>query len=116
VPNPDQPAAYDYGAAGRLEFSGWVDHEILLRIQADRIFAETVRGKPMESTTFVFSKPLRAGSVHGVRVQKHAGRGQVTLRQVPASSNDFIAVIQIIDPKRGSGFYRFVLHWNDPGG
>jgi uncharacterized membrane protein len=46
-----------------------------------------------------------------VELKKLKGRGTVEVIQQPARSNDFTAVIQILDPKGGADEYEFEIVW-----
>jgi hypothetical protein len=106
---------YETGSSGQFEFSGWVDHELLLRIQGDRVFAENVQGQAVTGVFFKFTQPVPSRDRWMFRLEKKSGRGQVNLVENPDPSNDFTALVRVFDSKRGAASYRFVLRWDRVG-
>ncbi|WP_394794616.1 hypothetical protein [Armatimonas sp.] len=46
-------------------------------------------------------------------LRKNDGRGRVSVRQHPSRSNDYTAIVRVVDHKAAVGSYEFTLRWND---
>jgi hypothetical protein len=97
---------------GFVEFKGRIDDSVIIRIWGSEVFAEVVRGRPVQTEQLTLSGPLpTVGSFREFTVERKDGRGQVILLERPWYGNNHVAVIQISDPKGGSDRYRFRLIW-----
>ncbi len=107
----NNPRKYDRDDEGDFEWKGRVDGTVILRLQGNRLFAETLSGKPLKLDWFEYSQPLPTGTFKKIELDKKDGRGDVLLVERPWLQNRFTAVIQISDPKGGDANYRFKLKW-----
>ncbi len=108
----NQPQKYSLNETqGRFDFEGRIDATAIIRVRADRVFVESVGGRPAEVQQFEFSQPLPAARLPRIELQEKDGRGEITLLEQPWEGNGYLAVIQIADPKGGDAKYRFRLAW-----
>ena len=97
---------------GRFDFEGRIDATAVIRLRADRVFVESIGGRPADVHGFDFSQPLPAGRLSRIELRDKDGRGDITLLEQPWEGNGYLAVIQISDPKGGDSKYRFRLNWS----
>ena len=109
--NDNDPAKYDKRAEGLFEFRGRIDGTVRLRIQADRVMAENTDGRQVAVERFSFTQPVPSSRVRDMSVEKKDGRGKVVLLERPWEGNDYLAVVEVSDPKRGDDRYHFRLKW-----
>ena len=108
----NKPEDYDLeDDDGEFNFESRVDDTAIVRIRGDRVFVETVNGKPVDVEEFEFSQPLPAARLSKIELRKRDGRGEVVLLERPWEGNGYQAVIQISDPHKGDTKYRFELDW-----
>ncbi len=107
----NHPNRYNRNEEGRFEFRGRVDGAVVFRIRGDRVFAETISGRPVEVDRFSFSQPLPTARLSHLEVEKNDGRGKIVLLERPWEGNHFTATLQVSDPKRSDDRYHFRLHW-----
>ncbi len=107
----NDPAKYDKRAEGLFEFRGRIDGTVRLRIQADRVMAENTDGRQVAVERFSFTQPVPSSRVRDMGVEKKDGRGKVVLLERPWEGNQYLAVVEISDPKRGDDRYHFRLKW-----
>ena len=108
----NRPEKYDpEDDDGELKFEAKVDGAAVIRVFTDRIFVETLNGKPVEVEEFEFSQPLPAGRVSKIELDQKDGRNEMILLERPWEGNNYQAVIQVSDPQRGDDKYEFDLEW-----
>jgi len=107
----NDPARYDRREEGKFEFSGRVDELAVFRIRAGRVWAEVLKGRPVAVERFAFTQPLPRASLQEFRLEKEEGRGEVRLLERPSAANNWTAVVQVSDAKKGDDRYRFRLSW-----
>ena len=107
----NDPSHYDDAENGTFEFQGCVDGTVRIRIRGDRVVAESTGGRPLAVERFSFTQPVPAARVGDMSVETKDGRGKVVLLEKPWEGNDFVAVVQISDPKSGDDGYHFLLTW-----
>jgi len=108
----NDPGDYRRGREGSFQFRGTVDDVTVLRINADRVRAEDLTGRPLRSDQFSFSQPLPYERVRSIQLIDVEGRGDVELVEKPWEGNKFTAVVLISDPQRGASGYSFRLAWS----
>jgi hypothetical protein len=96
--------------AGRMRWRGVVDDTVQIFVQGSNANARAVKGTQVMNPYSNFTSPLPRQAVM-VELKKLKGRGTVEVIQQPARSNDFTAVIQILDPKGGADEYEFEIVW-----
>jgi hypothetical protein len=94
----------------RMHWRGTVDDSVQIVVQGSNANARVIQGAQMTNPYFNFTSPLPRRSVM-VELKKLKGRGTVEVIQQPARSNDFTAVIQILDTKGGADEYEFEILW-----
>jgi hypothetical protein len=95
---------------GRVAWSGRVDDRVQLVVRGSSIEQRTISGAELPAGRYTFTSPLPASAVE-VGVTKQSGRGSVRVLQQPARSNDFTAVIEVLDDKGGAQDYRLDIFW-----
>lgn len=103
---------YDSSRSGQLEFRGRVDDAVDFYIRGDRLHALVKSGQLIKVERFRFTQPLPAVTLSSINVARKDGRGTVELIQRPDSTNDFTAIVRVIDPQSGSDRYHWVLSWD----
>jgi hypothetical protein len=96
---------------GRVFWKGMVDAKIQLIIKGDKIETKTLDGKEYPDGIYSFTTPLPDSAVTVGVNKKKDGRGTVTVTQQPTQDNDFKAVVEITDPKKGVGEYQLEIFW-----
>lgn len=110
IPPTYPPYPGQGNTAGSAYWNGRVDDRANIVIRGNTIYAENVSGNQTttSSQNVRGSLPRRATNV---TVNKRDGRGIVSIIQQPNRSNNFTAIIQIYDPKSGSGNYKIEASW-----
>jgi hypothetical protein len=96
---------------GSLDLRLYVDGEIELLVQADRIQYRVKSGKLPREDGSEFTQPIPKTKLKYFKVDKKDGRGDVQLLEPPAPENDYTARIRIDDPKRSEDHYRIEVKW-----
>ncbi len=96
--------------SGRMRWRGRVDDEIYVYARDNDARTELISGQPTLNERFTFTSPLPRRPVT-VRVNRLRGRGRVEVFQQPSASNDFTAVIRIVDRGSGATDMEFELVW-----
>ncbi|RPI28963.1 MAG: hypothetical protein EHM61_03270 [Acidobacteria bacterium] len=99
-----------FGEHGSMRWSGTVDDEVVIMIQASTASVRVVTGKPVQGERYNFDSSLPRREVK-LEVNKTEGRGSVDLVEEPSRRNDYSAVIRIRDNKGGTDRYEFELTW-----
>jgi hypothetical protein len=100
----------DNRITGRMRWRGRVDNEIHIVARDSSATTRTITGLPATGTFFNFTSPLPRRNVN-VEVRRLNGRGSVDVIQQPSRSNDFTAIVRILDTKGGADEYEFELAW-----
>ena len=95
---------------GRAFWRGTVDKEVQLVVQRRSIETRTISGAPYQNEVFSFTSPLPTRNV-SVDIIKKAGRGTVRVLEQPSRSNDYTAIIQILDEGGGAKEYQLEIVW-----
>jgi len=90
---------------------GTVDDDVHLIIQGSKVQIKTNSGNENLDQIYGFGSPLPRQEVK-VSVKKKEGRGTATVVQMPTSSNDYTAIVQIIDKGSGAREYELEISWN----
>lgn len=98
------------GTTGTATWEGRVDDRANIVLRGSSIYAENVSGNGV-STSYQNVNGFLPRRASNINVQKRDGRGNVTVIQQPSRANDFAAVIQIFDPRGGSGTYKIEISW-----
>jgi hypothetical protein len=96
--------------SGKAFWKGTVDNNVQLIVRGRNIETQTVVGRSYPAGTFSFTSPLPNRNVD-VKVEKKNGRGSVRIIQQPNRSNDFTAIIEIIDNGSGAKSYQLEISW-----
>ncbi len=96
--------------AGRLQWSGRVDQEVIVSCAASQCASQARQGLPVMREHVKFSSPLPQGEAP-VRLEKVDGRGDVRVLEQPSEANGYTARVQIRDPQPGVAEYSFALTW-----
>jgi hypothetical protein len=96
--------------SGMLHWRGTVDNETQLVIQGRYVDARAISGTPYSDANFNFTTGLPFRPVT-LRVRKISGRGDVRVIQQPNQSNDYTAIVQVIDGNRGADLYDLEINW-----
>ncbi len=103
------------GAPGTASWSGRVDDRANIIIRGGTIRSEDVSatGLQVNYQNMNGSLPRRATTVSATR---RDGRGDVRVIQQPSRSNDYTAIIQVVDSRGGSDTYTVDISWTRSGG
>lgn len=96
--------------SGRVTWRGTVDDEVQLTISGSNVETRTISGSEFRNETFNFTSPLPNRNVT-VEVNKKKGRGDARVLQQPTRSNNYTAVIQILDKKGSNDRYELDIYW-----
>lgn len=97
-------------APGKVFWRGMVDDKVQLVIKGLTVETKTVSGRAMEAGDFSFTAPLPRDNVKVSALRKD-GRGTVAVVQQPDSSNDFTAIVEIIDTRGGAADHLIEISW-----
>lgn len=104
--NPSQTGT----PTGTVTWSGRVDNRVNIVIQGANIRTDDITNSGFQQGYVNINGVLpRRTSV--VAVAKNQGRGTAQVVQQPSRANDYVAIIQISDPKSGSDNYRLDISW-----
>jgi hypothetical protein len=95
---------------GRAFWRGTVDSRVQISLSGKNITSNTLAGRDYGSGVFSFTSALPRRNV-SVEVIKKAGRGDVRVIQQPSRSNDFTAIIEIVDDQGGAKEYQLEIFW-----
>jgi hypothetical protein len=95
---------------GIVTWKGKVDDRVSISVQGSEVKNVDISGTGMReiSHTIKGSLPNRPAQV---AVKKIDGRGTVSVIQQPNRSNDFMAIIQVSDPKPEDDKYKIEISW-----
>ncbi len=93
-----------------LVWQGRVDDKIDLYIQGRSVRPVVLSGRRPQNVRYDFDGRLPRRTVI-VRIASKRGRGQVYVRQLPRSSNNYTAIVRVYDPKGGADRYRLRMQW-----
>jgi len=98
------------GAQGTATWGGRVDDRANIIIRGSTIRSEDVSGTGLQVgyQNVNGSLPRRATTVTAT---KTGGRGEVFVLQQPNRTNDFTAIIQVVDSRTGADSYRLDISW-----
>ena len=97
--------------SGSMEWSGTVDDTVQVIIRGRNATTNTLKGSVTYDATYNFDGRLPRDEVQ-LRVEKTDGRGRVIIVQQPNRRNNWTAIVRIIDDKKRSDNYSFVLYWD----
>jgi hypothetical protein len=97
------------GSAGVLRWTGRVDAVEEIRVRGRRVDSYTVTGSGASDVRSRVDGAL--GGDARVRVRRADGRGQVAIVQQPSPSNDYTAVLRVVDRQPGAGYYDIEASW-----
>ncbi|NNF00287.1 MAG: hypothetical protein HKN25_14805 [Pyrinomonadaceae bacterium] len=95
---------------GKVMWRGRVDQTANITISGEDVSSFALSGRALTNVTFDLDGYLarRRGNVS---VRKLDGRGTVTILEQPSRQNDYVAVIQVFDPKGNDDFYEIEVTW-----
>lgn len=96
--------------SGRVNWRGRVDDNINIIVSGSSVDTQTISGSNATGVRHNITGYLanRPGSVN---VRKIRGRGNVSVIQQPNASNDYVAVIQVLDSDRAADDYELEISW-----
>lgn len=102
------------GSQGSASWSGRVDDRANIIIRSSTIRSEDVSGTGLQVNyqNMNGSLPRRATIVSATR---RDGRGDVRVIQQPSRTNDYTAIIQVVDSRSGSDNYTVDISWTRSG-
>jgi hypothetical protein len=90
-------------------WNGRVDKEMQITIHGNRASSNTISGEQFNGRFRLASAlPREDGTV---RVAVSRGRGEVSVVQQPSASNDYTAIIRLLDRGSGADAYRVTTYW-----
>jgi hypothetical protein len=103
LPNPNLPSGIVY-------WTGRVDDRVSISLQGSDVRNVDVSGTGMRSVSHQIkgSLPKRPAEVF---VKKTGGRGDVSVIQQPNRLNDYMAIIQVSDPRPEDDKYKLEITW-----
>ena len=112
---PPNPGGGGGGSIGTASWSGRVDDRANIIIRGETIRSEDVSqtGLQVNYQNMNGNLPRRASVVSATQ---RSGRGDVRVLQQPSRSNDYTAIIQIVDSRGGSDNYVVDISWTRSGG
>lgn len=97
-------------ATGSVTWNGRVDDRTNIIIQGDQITEQIVSGNGSYTTNKNINGVLPRVSSN-ISALKLDGRGEVMVVQQPNRNNNFTAIVQVADTKRGAENYRLQINW-----
>ena len=93
---------------GKVTWRGRVDQTGIITISGEDVTSFAQSGRSLTNVSFDIDGYLarRRGTVS---VRKRDGRGTVTILEQPSRQNDYVAVIQVFDPKRSDDNYEIEI-------
>lgn len=112
---PRRTRDYDERAnQGWCSIRVWVDDEVNIFVEGDRVIFETVRGRPARDAGSECSQPLpRGNALSDFQFRGIDGRGEVRLIEDPGPRNRYRVWVRIRDPKGGGEEHHFKLNWRN---
>jgi hypothetical protein len=96
-------------ATGNVSWSGRVDDRTNIIIQGDQVTEQVIAGNGSFTTSKNINGVLpRVASI--ISVSKN-GRGEVFVAQQPSRDNNYTAIVQVVDTKRGAENYNVQISW-----
>lgn len=96
-------------STGLANWNGRVDNRVNIVIKADSIRTELVAGDLSNNYQNLQGILPRRNAT--VSVRKLDGRGTARVIQQPMRSNDYTAIVQVSDPRRGRDNYNLQISW-----
>lgn len=96
--------------AGGVTWRGTVDAKIQISVKGKGIDVNTFSGQNYGAGTYNFTSALPRRNV-SVDVIKKKGRGDVRVVQQPNRSNDYTAIIEVLDNDNGAREYELEIYW-----
>ena len=107
----DRDRQYEDNQAGRMNWRGRVDGEVILEVRGSSVRQRLVSGSRFDDGQATFTSSLPHREVN-LRINQRRGRGAVEVIERPSFANNFTALIRIRDEKGGADDYEFELIWN----
>ncbi|MBC8103505.1 MAG: hypothetical protein H7Z41_13080 [Cytophagales bacterium] len=102
------PAAH----AGNLRWSGDVDDTATIAIRDNNVRTTSNAGGIRNERRDLDGRlPSRGGVT--LRLRENDGRGRVQIIQQPSRSNNYTALVRIVDRDKGRDHYDFELRWDN---
>ena len=95
---------------GKVTWRGRVDQTGHITISGEDVTSFAQSGRSLTNVSFDIDGYL-ARRVGTVSVRKRDGRGTVTILEQPSRQNDYVAVIQVFDPKSNDDNYELEITW-----
>lgn len=111
LPSQPGPNYNPRSANGAFDLVIYVDGEIYLNVQRDRIDYQVLSGKLPRDSGSNYVQPIPRAAFGTFNMEKIAGRGTVELYEEPSASNDYTAILRIYDPRGGADLYHIRLEW-----
>ncbi len=112
---PRRTRDYDERAnQGWCSIRVWVDEEVNIFLEGERVMFETVRGAPARDVGTECSQPMpRGNALSDFQFKGIDGRGEVRLIEDPQQRNRYRAWVRIRDTKKGAEEHHFRLNWKN---
>src|SRR5712671_3956767 len=109
----DRGPQYDPRAGvGSFDLLVYVDGEAFVNVQGTDIRVGLLSGSPLQNAGSNYTQPIPRAVFGNFDLEKIAGRGTVTLAEIPNPKNNFTAVVRIKDDKSGRDLYHVRLTWS----
>lgn len=96
-------------ATGTLLWNGRVDNRVNIVLQGNQVREVRLAGPLSRNRHTLQGRLPRRPAV--LTVNKLDGRGTVSVIQQPSRSNDYTAIVQVFDRRRGADNYRLSISW-----
>lgn len=96
---------------GKAFWNGMVDNDVQISVNRTKLSTNTMNGTSYSRGIYSFTSSLPKQSRIRVGVRLKKGRGKVHVIQQPDKSNDYTAIIEIIDTASGAKPYSLVIYW-----
>ena len=101
---------------GQCDIRLQVDDQVEVAVRRDFVSVRRLSGQEARDDGSECNAPLPDRDLRDFNFQVIDSRNEIALAEPPSPSNDFTAIVRILDSARGFGRYHFRLSWSFAGG